>query len=315
VTQATVPGPHEFTPHSPRSETAGGEASAPDNLALFAAGFFEGVGPALTTVLSRNVPVQFVDVRTTAPAELAGRLPLPWILIEVTYQRGLRGTHWLVLSHAHGLALAQALAGAEDDPAEEMLPAHQEAIRDAINQILAASGPTLMPLVARSVVFAPVTVHLVEDRDVLPPELGPQAEPLWLARGAARLAEGREIELLLTIVPALAREIQALGNEDQARAPAADARRGEAPSPKMDMLLDVTLPVKVELGRARMQIQDILKLGPGSVIELDKSAGDPVELFINDRPIARGEVVIIDENFGIRLTSIVATTERLKTLR
>jgi flagellar motor switch protein FliN/FliY len=64
-----------------------------------------------------------------------------------------------------------------------------------------------------------------------------------------------------------------------------------------------------------MQIQDILKLAPGSVIELDRSAGDPVELFINDRPIAKGEVVVIDENFGVRLTSIVTATERIKTLR
>jgi flagellar motor switch protein FliN/FliY len=77
----------------------------------------------------------------------------------------------------------------------------------------------------------------------------------------------------------------------------------------------VTLPVAVELGRARMQIQDILKLAPGSVIALDKSAGDPVELFINERPIAKGEVVIIDENFGVRLTSIVTATERIRTLR
>jgi flagellar motor switch protein FliN/FliY len=81
------------------------------------------------------------------------------------------------------------------------------------------------------------------------------------------------------------------------------------------MILDITLPVTVELGRARMQIQDILKLGPGSIVELEKLAGDPVELLINDRPIARGEVVVIDENFGVRLTSIVTPTERIRTLR
>ena len=88
-----------------------------------------------------------------------------------------------------------------------------------------------------------------------------------------------------------------------------------APPAKIDMILDVTLPVAVELGRARMQIQDILKLAPGSVIALDKSAGDPVELLINDRPFAKGEVVIIDENFGVRLTSIVTATERIRSLR
>ncbi len=89
----------------------------------------------------------------------------------------------------------------------------------------------------------------------------------------------------------------------------------EATPSRLDLILDITLPLTVELGRARMQIQDVLKLAPGSVIELDKLAGDPVELFINDRPIARGEVVVIDENFGVRLTSIVTPSERIRTLR
>jgi flagellar motor switch protein FliN/FliY len=113
----------------------------------------------------------------------------------------------------------------------------------------------------------------------------------------------------------LAREIATVGVEPPGSPPRAEAQEtGSAPS-GIDLILDVTLPVAVELGRARMQIQDILKLAPGSIVELDKSAGDPVEILINDRPIAKGEVVVIDENFGVRLTSIVTATERIKTLR
>jgi len=100
-----------------------------------------------------------------------------------------------------------------------------------------------------------------------------------------------------------------------AAAPVAEAPVPVAAPSGIDLILDVTLPVAVELGRSRMQIQDILKLAPGSIIELDKAAGDPVDILINDRPIAKGEVVVIDENFGVRLTSIVTTTERIRTLR
>jgi len=87
-----------------------------------------------------------------------------------------------------------------------------------------------------------------------------------------------------------------------------------APAPKgvalgnLDLLLDVKMPLVVELGRTQMLIRDILELGPGSVIELDKAAGEPVDLLVNGKLIARGEVVVIDESFGLRITEIVDST-------
>lgn len=78
----------------------------------------------------------------------------------------------------------------------------------------------------------------------------------------------------------------------------------------IDLLLDVSLKVTVELGRATMAIKDILALGPGSVIELDKLAGEAVDIMVNDRLIARGEVVVVDENFGVRVTDIVSPMRR-----
>jgi flagellar motor switch protein FliN/FliY len=82
----------------------------------------------------------------------------------------------------------------------------------------------------------------------------------------------------------------------------------------IDMLMDVSLDVTIELGRTTMSIKDILALGVGSVIELDKMAGEPVDILVNNKLIAKGEVVVIDENFGVRITSIVSTQERVKDL-
>ena len=82
----------------------------------------------------------------------------------------------------------------------------------------------------------------------------------------------------------------------------------------IDLLLDVPLRMTVELGRTRKRIKDILELGPGSVIELDKLAGEPVDVLINEKPIAKGEVVVIDENFGVRITDIVNQHDRLQKL-
>ncbi len=84
---------------------------------------------------------------------------------------------------------------------------------------------------------------------------------------------------------------------------------------RLDLLLDVPLDVSVELGRTRMPIQDLLGLGPGSVIELDKVAGEPLDILVNDRLIARGEAVVVNDKFGVRITDIVSPAERLARLR
>ena len=75
---------------------------------------------------------------------------------------------------------------------------------------------------------------------------------------------------------------------------------------KIKMILDVPLKVTVELGRTKMMVNDLLQLGQGSVVELDKVAGEPMEILVNDKLIAMGEVVVVNEKFGIRLTDIVS---------
>lgn len=82
----------------------------------------------------------------------------------------------------------------------------------------------------------------------------------------------------------------------------------------LDFLLDIFLQVSVEVGRTRMTIQDLLQLGQGSVIELTKLAGEPLDVFINDRLVARGEAVIVNEKFGVRVTDIISQQERIESL-
>ena len=82
----------------------------------------------------------------------------------------------------------------------------------------------------------------------------------------------------------------------------------------MDFLLDIPLEVSVELGHTTMLINDLLQLGQGSVIELSKLAGEPLEILVNSRLIARGEAVVINEKFGVRITDIISPLERVKQL-
>lgn len=83
----------------------------------------------------------------------------------------------------------------------------------------------------------------------------------------------------------------------------------------IDLIMDVPLQITVELGKSRRTIREILALGPGSVVELDKLAGEPVDLLVNGKLLAKGEVVVIDENFGIRITDIISPIERVANLQ
>ncbi len=84
---------------------------------------------------------------------------------------------------------------------------------------------------------------------------------------------------------------------------------------EIDFLLDIPLDVNVELGKTKMQIKELLRLGQGSVVELDKLAGEPMEILVNGKLIARGEVVVVNEKFGVRLTDIVSPSERIRQLK
>lgn len=87
--------------------------------------------------------------------------------------------------------------------------------------------------------------------------------------------------------------------------------RGER---ELDFILDIPLELSVELGKTKMLVNDLLQLGQGSIIELNKLAGEPLEVYINRKLIARGEVVVVNEKFGVRLTDVITPIDRVKSL-
>ncbi len=109
-------------------------------------------------------------------------------------------------------------------------------------------------------------------------------------------------------------DIDAAGDDEdlEEEGEAAAAPTGETKS--LDLILDIPLTVTVELGRSKMLINDLLQLGQGSVIELTKLVGEPLEVLVNQKLVARGEVVVVNEKFGVRLTDIVSPMERVQSL-
>ena len=82
----------------------------------------------------------------------------------------------------------------------------------------------------------------------------------------------------------------------------------------IELLLDVELPISVSFGRSEMPLKDVLKLGAGSVVELDRAVNDPVSIIVNRKPIAKGEVVMVDGNYGVRILEVESTADRIRSL-
>lgn len=90
---------------------------------------------------------------------------------------------------------------------------------------------------------------------------------------------------------------------------------GPSKEKNLSLILDIPLRVTVELGRTKMPVNELLNLTQGSVIELSKLAGEPMEVLVNDKLIARGEAVVVNEKFGVRLTDVISPTERIEQLK
>ena len=109
-------------------------------------------------------------------------------------------------------------------------------------------------------------------------------------------------------------DIDAGEDADEALDEAGESAVKGGENKSLDLILDIPLTVSVELGRSKMLINDLLQLGQGSVIELTKLVGEPLEVLVNQKLVARGEVVVVNEKFGVRLTDIVSPMERVQSL-
>ncbi|MFW5697261.1 MAG: flagellar motor switch protein FliN [Fimbriimonadaceae bacterium] len=105
------------------------------------------------------------------------------------------------------------------------------------------------------------------------------------------------------------------GSSDGLQRATATGGSGSLPEDhSLDLLMDIPLEISVELGRVSMQVREVVDLGAGSIVEIDKAAGEPVDVLVNGRPVARGEVVVIEDNFGVRITEILSPQDRLNKL-
>ena len=129
--------------------------------------------------------------------------------------------------------------------------------------------------------------------------------------------EEREGQLASTLedVAQAAADLAEAAVQPVAFGPLDTGRKRDEDCANLDLLLDVEIPISVDVGRAELSLQEVLNLVPGSVVSLDKEAEDPVDLRVNGKLVARGEVVLVDDTYGLRVTEILDPAARIETLR
>lgn len=244
----------------------------------------------------------------------------------------------LVFSQQESLILADLAGGGTGmTPPVLLLDEHLNTLANAMQGTLVGFGAaignslnvTLVPEVTSTTLemltlppcFASVTHAVMVEYPVQVPDIMDSMLRLYFTSEMAR-----SLAPAITSAENAAKAAAQAGEDTRSMSPSHSGGSGSAPAfdpfgasaenlPRgIDIILDIPLQVSVELGRKEMLIKDVLELTTGSIVELERVAGEPVDLLVNGRLVARGEVVVIDDNFGLRLTEIVSPEERLNSL-
>lgn len=259
---------------------------------------------------------QFAPVEAEA---IAPELAAPFVVLQFSLTDLPEHPMMVLLSQNTFTQLLRSLSEADADNFDESMISEIRPALEAIVQgiCLAIGSVHESPVVASGLTmrFQPVvlTNHMASSGNILRSSFKVTGEEvvgegMWLVddRALRYIVYGPEDESNEEVQP----EPQSLGEAGQVAA--AIGRNSEDSS--LDILHDIPLEISVELGRVRMVVKDILDISAGSIIEIDKAAGEPVDVLVNGRLVARGEVVVIEDNFGVRITEILSPQERLAKL-
>jgi flagellar motor switch protein FliN/FliY len=193
-------------------------------------------------------------------------------------------------------------AGIDDAEVSDLKSTYHEIVTQALSGTAQAIGARL----GREVVCQPGTES----------EEAPGGAAGWVVE--IRFAGGETARVVLKFGSALPEQLESREQKAVEAAPSPAAAAREAPPPEgaktLDLLLEVELPVSVSFGRAQLPLKDVLKLTSGSIVEMNRAVTEPVEVIVNNCVIARGEVVVVGGNYGIRIQQIVSRQERLRSL-
>mgnify|MGYP000103039963 CR=1 FL=1 len=316
--------------------------SVDEEISSLADAIIEGFSTALNTMIGRNVTITKEELERANAVNLADRLSphLVVSMVELTWKDNKVDLLFFMEDNL-GSTLADLMVGGTGEGTPPLDEIRMSALNEVISQMMGSATTSISKVFSAPVNMEPPatqTINLEEDKEKLK-ELIEPTKTVSFGSYTVKLDE-KDVGKLFLVLPA-----RLAGEESKTETPSGVGRQTESqPVPiakqekpvkatpvefeelqpramsqqdtgKLELLLDVPLTISVELGRTKMTLKQVLELYNGSIIELDKLTGEPVDVLVNGKIVARGEVVVVDENFAVRITEIVSPRERLTTLR
>jgi len=305
--------------------------------------FAESMGSVFSMLTGREFAVS-VQAGESMDHEAIAKLHTGVVVfVKAHYTKGITGTMVFALPLKEGTMLVDLMLGGEGTPSTELAGDSRDALAETFNQILGSANQALSDLAGETLSISNVEIFSMESA-----ESGGLQELLGAgpfdALGLATAQESLNTTIHLLIPEMLSEQLKRKLGMGQSAAPAPAAAPAAAAAPSapaaasaqapvaagpthaaprqsssvdtgnLDLLLDIELPVMVRMGQTEMQLGELLKLTPGSILELNRAADAPVELLVNGKQIAKGEVVVVDGNFAFRITEIESTDTRIRSL-
>jgi flagellar motor switch protein FliN/FliY len=288
--------------------------------------FAESMASVFSMLTGREFQMKSTPGELLEPPAIAALHEATAILVKANYQKGLSGPLFFVLPLKEGTMLVDLMLGGEGVPAEDLVGDSKDALAETFNQVMGSANQTLSDLAGETFAIANVEILAVAPdaaafaehmgqgtfQDVtLPTSQDTLSATIHLLFPDLLLQQLKR-KLGLAETPAAPEPVAAAAPAPARQAPVASGPMPDAGN--LDLLLDIQLPVVVRMGQTDMQMGELLKLTPGSILELNRNADAPVELLVNGKLIAKGEVVVVDGNFAFRITEIDTRAARIRSL-
>lgn len=299
---------------------------------------------ALSSLINKKVTITVPNVTVSTLAEIQKSYPIPCIIVNVEYVTGLQGSNLLVIKERDASVIGNLMIGTdENEIPDEVDELSLSALTEAMNVMMGSAATAMSELFRYRISISPPDAFRqnlgdkieIADCDRLYAVIAFRFKILDLVDSV--MLQIIDLEFARTMVTQLltleaekmndAQPVQieepstAADVEPESVAASAWSELKQESSPTLDLgnlnielIKDIPVNVRAVLGRTRMSIENILKLGPGHIMELDTLDGEPIDVYANDTLIGRGEVVVVGEQFGIRITEISAPNNRIKSI-
>jgi flagellar motor switch protein FliN/FliY len=293
---------------------------------------------ALSELLDQRVIIDTPKINYTTLREIHKGFTAPYVWVEVQYTTGIEGNNMFILKAEDAAVIANIMMGGDgQNVSPDMDEYTLSAVAEAMNQMMGFSATALSEMFKQTIEISPPQVKLIDIKEY-PGELDMDLnEPLVTTSFKLQIGDLVESQIFLMVSLDIARQhikylIEDTAKEIDSISVKTEIQREEEvfqPLPQrnstdnnslilnngnLNLIMDVPLRLSVLLGRTKRSIADILKLTHGSIVELERLENEPVDILVNEKLIARGEVVVVKEYFGVRITEIISMENRLKNL-